>query len=275
MKRSRFESLLDLALLIVAIAFVASLIARYVKRETLDGLRKPPIEIGSKIELPGLEWDHSDSTLLLVLSTKCPYCAESMAFYKRIVQESSPQTRHIALLPQSVSEARRYLEDNGLAVDEVLQLTPGSLGVPGVPTLILTDRHGTVLDFWFGKLGPNVESLVLRRLNSEANGEAILIDVAALREALDKKERVVLLSIDERDVYKRGHINRSINIPFDELETRMDDELKPADKIVIYECTQRFGYEAFEILKNSGFKEVSILRGGFQRWTDVEPSVLR
>jgi len=266
MNRSRFEPLLDLALVIMAIAFLASLIARYVKSDAMDGLRKPPIEIGTRLDLSGVEWSESDRTLLLVLSTKCTFCAESMPFYTRLVEETGPGTRFIALLPQNVSDARQYLQEHGVAIDDVRQLTPGALGVSGVPTLILADKQGVVRDFWFGKLGPNVESLVMSRVKGEVSDD-LSIDVATLRQALDKKEHVVIVSIDDREVFKQSHIDGSINIPFDELETRMDDELKPEEKIVIYEQNrQTYGYEAFEILKSNGFKNVSILRGGFEKW---------
>jgi rhodanese-related sulfurtransferase len=257
MSRSRFEPLLDLALVIMAIACLASLIAKYVKNDAVDGPRKPPIEIGTRLDVAGVDW--SDTTLLLVLSTKCTFCAESMPFYKRLVQETGSRARLIALLPQNVSDARQYLQKNGVMIEDVRQLTPGALGVSGVPTLILADKHGVVRDFWFGKLGPNVESLVMSRVKGEASDD-MSIDVTALRQALDKKERVVVVSIDDRDVFKQSHIDGSINIPFDELETRMDDELKPVDKIVIYEQSrQTYAYEAFEILKSNGFKNVSIL----------------
>jgi rhodanese-related sulfurtransferase len=106
----------------------------------------------------------------------------------------------------------------------------------------------------------------MSRVKGELSDD-LSIDVPALRQALDKKEHVVVVSIDERDVFKQSHIDGSINIPFDELETRMDDELKPEERIIIYEQNrQTYGYEAFEILKNNGFKNVSILRGGFEEW---------
>ena len=267
MNRSRLEPFLNLALIIVAIAFIASLIARYVKKDVVTGPTKPPIEIGARIDLSGVEWQKNDVTLLFVLSTKCTFCAESMPFYKRIVQEVGERTRLIALFPQDVADARQYLEDQGVAFHDVRQLTPGVLNVSGVPTLILVDRQGIVRDFWLGKVGPNVESVLLTRLKGESDSDGISINSLALRAALNKKEPVVVLSIDDREVYKEDHINAAINIPFDELETRMDDELNPANKIVIYERgTQKYAYHAFEILKNNGFKNVSVLRGGLDKW---------
>ena len=268
--RSKLETLLNLALIVLAIAFFATLVARYTKPDTA-GSRKPPLEIGSTIDVPDLKWGQADKTLLLVLSTKCNFCTESSPFYRRIVQEveGNPGIRLIAFLPQDASEGREYLSANGVRISDVRQLGPGTLGVAGVPSLILTDRNGKVVDLWFGKLGANVESLVMSRLKGEAESGEGSIDAAALREAFRKKEPLVVLSIDDRETYKHARIEGSINIPFDELETRIANELKPTDKIVIYERDgEKYSNAAFEILKKNGFNHVAVLRGGFRKWEE-------
>lgn len=267
MKRPRLETLINLALIVVAIAFVFSLISRYVKREATSGPRKPPTEIGAKIDLSGIEWGKSEATVLFVLSTKCPFCTDSMPFYKRLVQETKGRARFIGLFQQNESEARQYLQDNGLAIEDVRKFTPSQLGVSGVPTLILANQQGIVQDLWFGKIGANSESLVLKRIKGEAGNDGVSLNPEELQGIFARKEAVVVLNVDERDVYQREHFSGAINIPFDELESRMDDELKPDQKIIIYEeGPQKYSYEAFEILKNNGFKDVSVLRGGFQMW---------
>ena len=272
MKRPKLEAFVNLALIIVAIAFVASLIANYVKKEATTGSRTPPIEIGTKIEVPGIDWSKSNATLLLVLSTKCIFCTDSMPFYKNLVQETRGRTRFIALFQQNESEARHYLKENGVAIEDVRQVSPALLGVSGTPTLILTDSQGTVQDVWFGRVGSNVETLLLKRVSGEAENDGVSLTPAELREILAKKKPVVLLNIDERNVYQMEHINGAINIPFDELETRMDNELKTSERVIIYEeSPQKYAYAAFEILKGNGFKDVSVLRGGFQKWKASAP----
>ena len=272
MKRPKLETFVNLALIIVAIAFVASLIANYVKKQATVGPRRPPIEIGTKIDIPGIDWSKSDATLLLVLSTKCIFCTESMPFYKKLVQETGARTRFIAVFPQNENEARQYLRENGVAIEDVRQVSPALLGVSGTPTLILTDSQGTVQDLWFGRVGSNVETLLLKRVSGEAENDGVSLTPAELREILARKEPVVLLNIDERSVYQMEHINGAINIPFDELETRMDNELKTSERVIIYEeGPQKYAYAGFEILKSNGFKDVSVLRGGFQKWKTSAP----
>lgn len=190
-----------------------------------------------------------------------------MPFYKRLVQETKGRARFIGLFQQNESEARQYLQDNGLAIEDVRKFTPSQLGVSGVPTLILANQQGIVQDLWFGKIGANSESLVLKRIKGEADNDGVSLNPEELQGIFARKEAVVVLNVDERDVYQREHFSGAINIPFDELESRMDDELKPDQKIIIYEeGPQKYSYEAFEILKNNGFKDVSVLRGGFQMW---------
>jgi hypothetical protein len=70
----------------------------------------------------------------------------------------------VAVLPQDVSEGRKYLNELGVPINEVRQSTLESLGVGGTPTLILVDNKGAVTDSWVGKLPPDKESEVLGHL---------------------------------------------------------------------------------------------------------------
>jgi hypothetical protein len=65
------------------------------------------------------------------------------------------------LLPQTVEEGRKYLESEGVRVDDVKQATLNVIGVQGTPTLLLVDNKGTVAEVWEGKLPPDQEEGVL------------------------------------------------------------------------------------------------------------------
>ena len=103
---------------------------------------------------------------MLALSTGCHFCTESASFYKELVQKRAKQgnIRLIAVLPQPVDAGRKYLSDLGIAVDDVRQLAPNSLGVHGTPTLLLVNKDGVVTDSWRGKLSPDKELEVMARL---------------------------------------------------------------------------------------------------------------
>lgn len=271
--RSRLNKLLNLALIVAAIAFVVMAIFKYRERTHANSPRRPPIEVGSKIDLPGLVWGENEATLLLVLSTECHFCSESMPFYRQIVEQvgNIPRRRLIAVFAQSVTEGRQYLSAQGLAITDVRQATAAELGVSGVPTLILIDKQGTVSNVWVGKLGPNLEQLVKQRFFFDATSsahDADLLDPSSLRKALDQKESLTLLDLADRDTYQQSHIENAINIPFDELETRLQNELKTTDRLVVYEhgSNDILSQHAFEILKTNGFTNVAILQGGFPKW---------
>ena len=67
-----------------------------------------------------------------------------------------------------MDEGRKYLEGQGVQVDDVKQATLNSIGVIGTPTLLLVDGKGTVAQVWEGKLKPDQEGGVLAVLKKGA-----------------------------------------------------------------------------------------------------------
>ncbi|MCI0662212.1 MAG: hypothetical protein L0220_14170 [Acidobacteria bacterium] len=119
--------------------------------------------VGKAISLPDTDWKINNQTLILVLSTGCRYCTESAPFYKQLAQQRAKQSniQLIAVLPQPVDAGRIYLSDLGIAVDDVKQTPPNSLGVRGTPTLLLVNKEGIVTNAWEGKLPSSQEAEVL------------------------------------------------------------------------------------------------------------------
>lgn len=109
----------------------------------------------------------------MVLSTNCHFCTESAPFYQRLAQQKAGRgdVRLMAVLPQSVGEAQKYLDDHGISVDEVRQAVPGAAYARGTPTLILVDRTGSVIESWVGKLPPEKEAEVLSHFLGERSGD--------------------------------------------------------------------------------------------------------
>ena len=69
----------------------------------------------------------------------------------------------VAVLPQSVGESQKYLNDLGVSVDDIKQAGLDAVQVRGTPTLIMADRTGTVVESWAGKLPAEAEGEVLNR----------------------------------------------------------------------------------------------------------------
>lgn len=124
---------------------------------------------GTRLLLSGVDWNKSDSTLVLVLSTRCSICSVGAPFYRRLSAErhrSGAGFATVAVFPESREEATEYLATRGILVDEVIQASPSDVGVPGTPVLVLVDRAGLVRRSWIGHPTPAQESEILACLAS-------------------------------------------------------------------------------------------------------------
>jgi thioredoxin-related protein len=127
------------------------------------------VPAGKKVSLPGIDWGQNGQTLLLVLQKGCPYCTESAHFYQQLAQEEAAEgrVRLVAVLPEEVPESKQYLSALGVPIYEVRQSELEALGVQGTPTLILVNGEGEVMESWAGKLPPEKETEVLRRIQEK------------------------------------------------------------------------------------------------------------
>ena len=170
MKRfvKRIELAANLAIIIVAILLGVVLLRNYLLRSPVPTKAPAAAEIqaGTKLSLPGVDWNAGKQTLVMALSTKCHFCTESAAFYQRLAQERARNLhlRLVAVFPQASQESEEYLKGLAVNVDDVKQSELASLGVSGTPTLILLNNAGVVEDSWRGKLNDDRQGEVLRRL---------------------------------------------------------------------------------------------------------------
>jgi thioredoxin-related protein len=171
----RIELIANIAIIVVAILLGGVLFNRYLLSASpkAEAVERTPIKPGMKLSLSGVDWARGDKTLLLVLSTNCRYCAESVSFYQQLAQQKTERNdvRLIAILPQSADEAQKYLNEHGITVDEVRQAAPGAAYAKATPTLIMVDRTGSVIESWVGKLPPEKEAEVLSHFLGARSGD--------------------------------------------------------------------------------------------------------
>src|SRR5712691_5803145 len=118
--------------------------ARYAEpSRTAQPLPFEPLRVGAKIPLTGIEWAKNERTLLLALSQGCRYCSASAPFYQRLTKEMSGRKNIgvVAVFPQPVSDARSYLNNLGVSVADIREVSLDDLGVIGTPTLILVNKE--------------------------------------------------------------------------------------------------------------------------------------
>jgi hypothetical protein len=160
------EVLLNFSIIVVAILVGAVLVKNYLlsdkSRELTAASSIPP---GTSLSLPNVDWSKANQTILLVLSESCHYCTNSAPFYRRLVERAGERgSRVIAALPEDLNTSKAYLNRLGVLVDNVLQISPSSLGTRATPTLVLVDNSGIVKDVWVGQLSPEKEREVLSQL---------------------------------------------------------------------------------------------------------------
>lgn len=100
-------------------------------------------------------------------------------------------------------------------------------------------------------------------------GEAEVLDVGALQEALESQDAPVVLDVRSREAWDMGHIAGAVHLPLDELSARLAEV--PRDRRVVAYCScpaEESSLEAAHLLLAAGFERVAVLLGGFERWRD-------
>jgi hypothetical protein len=156
----------NIAIILVALLLGAVLIRRFLLAPAPPQMHQ--ISAGTKVPIAGVDWGRNGKTLMLVLQKGCHFCSESAPFYQRLVRETSGQSglAVMAVLPQTTDEAKQYLSELNVPVQDVRQAALGSLGVSGTPTLLLVDSQGAVLQAWVGKLPVEQEAEVLQKVRA-------------------------------------------------------------------------------------------------------------
>jgi uncharacterized membrane protein YdjX (TVP38/TMEM64 family)/rhodanese-related sulfurtransferase len=98
-----------------------------------------------------------------------------------------------------------------------------------------------------------------------------MIEIAELKSRLEQQGELVVLDVRSPEEYvgELGHVAGSLNIPLDQLPSRLD-ELgdDPERKIAIVCRTDRRSAKAAALLTRRGFADVRVMRGGMTAWLE-------
>lgn len=145
--------MLDGALVTVALASLLIAASTLRSRDGALGEEAPRLRPGDRLEPIGLrsaEGEVSEvgegRTLLLVFRSTCVYCERNAGVWRELVAQSPDPVRVLAVSPEEIATARRWVTEQQLMVDEVLSIRrPSDLStwkMPGVPvTVIAQDRR--------------------------------------------------------------------------------------------------------------------------------------
>lgn len=160
----------NVAIILIALVLGYFMVERFTYPQPKPGAASAETSIkpGTKLSVQNVDFGKSDKNLILVLSTSCKYCTESIPFYQRLAERNAAEKKlnMVAAFAQEPSEAAKYLIEKNLSVDQIVKTEASDIQVRGTPTLILTDKNGTVLESWAGKLSPDKENEVAERVFS-------------------------------------------------------------------------------------------------------------
>ena len=216
-----FRKYLDLATTVLVVGVFLAIAAIYVNgkffKKQLDPVGSTvPKDLRIADALP-LEYKTHSRTLIFALDKDCVYCERSVGFYKRLLDLQATHagnTQFMAVLPNDAWEAKQYLQKEGLErLPHLANIRLDQLKITTLPTLILVDRLGRVLQSWSGQLDAErqeqVKEAITNRTQSTIKPGS---NVNPSFNILDESKPVQTINLDSVtlqniiDVDAQGHI---------------------------------------------------------------------
>ena len=97
------------------------------------------------------------------------------------------------------------------------------------------------------------------------------IEPVALATRLEQDDSLLVLDVRGADEFTGplGHIREARNMPLNELPAHLPDLVRDHRPVVIVCKTDRRSSMAAQQLRQAGMADVSILRGGMDRWREI------
>ena len=110
-------------------------------------------------------------------------------------------------------------------------------------------------------------------MNATVLDQPLTIEPADLARKIQEGENLVLIDVRTTGEFRSGHIPRSINIPMDEIEARLDDVPEGGQVVLVCHSGNRAAMTR-EILSGA-IPDAVCLAGGVTNWADTNHEVIR
>lgn len=108
--------------------------------------------------------------------------------------------------------------------------------------------------------------LLVLFIRNEMNRGGASVSAQELVNMVNNDDAVVL-DVRDKAEFDQGHIVDAMNIPFANLEARLDELKKFKDKPLVVACKMgQHAGSAGTVLRKNGFENVSRLQGGIAEW---------
>jgi rhodanese-related sulfurtransferase len=94
----------------------------------------------------------------------------------------------------------------------------------------------------------------------------LTMDVAALKELLDHGSRPVSVDLRPLTEYRAGRIPGARSVPLEELRRRWVEVPRDRTVVLYCACPEESVQAAYYFLQRQGFREVFVLKDGFDAW---------
>ena len=126
---------------------------------------EPDYEIGDTLsEVPELVALRGQRIFLVVMSSGCQFCTDSMPFYRRVVaarEGAHARTLIVAAFREDKTRAAAYLDAHGFVPDRMIWIPRDSpFRIVRTPAIVLVGEDQRVAGLWYGRLRQSDESLV-------------------------------------------------------------------------------------------------------------------
>lgn len=128
---------------------------------SLGSLEANLLKAGEKFKgLQEINFEKSPNTILLVTDIKCPYCTQSLPFYKKLISKSKENSsfRIIAVFTNEKEEVARYLREHEFDVEFIPDIDLVKLKADATPTMIWVDANREIIGSYQGMLKEEQET---------------------------------------------------------------------------------------------------------------------
>jgi hypothetical protein len=130
----------------------------------------PGLELGQEVpRLSAVDYSKARGTMLIASSTKCKQCLRALPFYRQVAHQRDRGLQVIAVFQESEDLVRDYSSDNHLDFATQSSADFAALNISALPTVILLDTTGRVINFWIGESSPEAQESMLRFVSSLTN----------------------------------------------------------------------------------------------------------
>ena len=108
----------------------------------------------------------------------------------------------------------------------------------------------------------------LEQLVAEAQAQIGHTSAETLKTAIDNNEPVVILDVRDKELYDAEHLPGAISLPRAAIELEIDELVPDQDTHIVTHCGGNTrGSLSAHTLQIMGYKNASVLTGGFRGWT--------